>query len=133
MTLAPVPGFPEKPDYSYERTLGNNRGGNRGPQRFMEGVANDRDVPNDFGQGSGSDVAGTGRLSSRSNPSSQFKYPEQTMRERMHVGAASWIEAPSVLAEFVQGSQAGYGMPSYEMEFMDGGRQQRRAGAVVSD
>jgi hypothetical protein len=62
-----------------------------------------------------------------------YKYPEETMRERAHVGSASWIEAPSVLSEFVQGSMAGDGMPSFEYEYNSGGRMNRMNPTVVND
>ena len=41
-----------------------------------------------------------------------IKTPEETTRERAHVGSASWIEAPVALGEFVQGAQSDH--PTFE-------------------
>jgi hypothetical protein len=62
-----------------------------------------------------------------------YKYPEETMRERAHVGSASWIEAPAVLSEFVQGSMSGDGMPAFEYEQNSGGKMNRMNPTVVND
>lgn len=101
MPIAPQNPYPEKPDYVYERKIGENYR-RRGPLRFEEGVATDTDVPNDFQRGmyEGSNTVGRGKV----DPETQFKHAEETMQERAHVGSASWIEAPTVLNEFVQGS-----------------------------
>jgi hypothetical protein len=67
------------------------------------------------------------------NPEMFYKHPEQTMAERAHVGAASWIEAPTVLSEFVQGSVAGDAMPYFEYEYNTGGHMNRPNPTVVYD
>jgi hypothetical protein len=54
-----------------------------------------------------------------------FKEPAQTMRERAHMGSASWIEAPSVLSEFVQGTTSGDGMPEFEYTYNSGAHMNR--------
>lgn len=100
-------GYPD-PETQYERSFAANPPGNKGPLRFEEGVATDTDIPNEFGKGAYGDTAGD----ARGRPFRIFKSPEETARERAHVGSASWIEAPEVLSEFVQGAQADH--PSFE-------------------
>lgn len=34
------------------------------------------------------------------------KWPEETMRERAHVGSAAWVEAPTYLSEFAAGTDS---------------------------
>ena len=91
-------GYPD-PETQYERAIGPDIAGNKGPLRFEEGVATDTDVPNEFGRGAFGDTQGD----ARGRPYTIRKTPEETMRERAHVGSASWIEAPEVLSEFVWG------------------------------
>ena len=67
------------------------------------------------------------------NPEMFYKHAMDTMRERAHVGSASWIEAPTVLSDFVQGAMAGDGMPSFEYEYNTGGKMNRPNPTVVSD
>lgn len=119
-TIAPQNPYPESMRNVFERTVAPSIPGNRGPLRFEEGVATDTDVPRDFGQGAYMDTAPSPMRQNHNNPEMFYKYPEQTMAERAHVGSASWIEAPSVLSEFVQGSIAGDGMPTFEMTYNTG-------------
>jgi hypothetical protein len=98
----------------------------RGPLRFEEGVATDTDIPNDFGQGAYGDCAGDGR-------GRPFTDPATTMRERVHVGSASWIEAPTMLSDFVIGASAGQSGPQFEMELGSEQRLLRLNPAVVQD
>lgn len=94
------------PETGYEAAYAPSIPGNKGPLRFEEGVATDTDIPMEFGKGAYGDTAGsvfTGWPT---------KYPEETMRERAHVGSATWIEAPMSLSEFVQG--AGSDHPTFE-------------------
>jgi hypothetical protein len=67
------------------------------------------------------------------NPEMFYKYAEETMRERAHVGSASWIEAPGVLGEFVQGSMAGDHIPQFEYSYNTGGHMNRPNPTVVYD
>src|SRR5262245_28673044 len=98
------------PASGYEHAMAvNNR--RRGPLRFEEGVATDTDIPNDFGQGAYGDVAGMG-----GRPFTVRKDPAETMRERAHVGSSSWIEAPTMLSDFVIGASAGQRGPEFEVE-----------------
>lgn len=132
MNVAPNPGFPERSPNVFERSLAPSIPGNRGSQQFMEGVASDTDVPNDFGQGAYADTAPSRVRMNHNNPEMFYKYPEQTMAERAHVGSASWIEAPAMLGDFVQGSMSGDGMPTFEYAYNSGGHMNRPAAARVS-
>ena len=95
-----------QPDGGYEVALANNPPGNKGPLRFEEGVATDTDIPFEFGRGAYGDGTGTVYTGTC------WKHSEETMRERAHVGSASWIEAPTELGDFVQGASADH--PSFE-------------------
>jgi hypothetical protein len=106
---------------------------NKGPLRFEEGVATDTDVPRDFAQGAYMDGAPSPMRMNHNNPEMFYKHAEQTMAERAHVGAATWIEAPTVLSEFVQGSVAGDAMPTFEYEYNTGGHMNRPNPTVVYD
>ena len=101
--IAPAPQFPEKPEYVYERKFSPANPGVRGPLRFEEGIATDTDVPDDFMQGMADGyVTPPGRPNHNANV--YEKYPEQTMKERAHVGSAAWTEAPEFLAGFAAGT-----------------------------
>lgn len=134
MTVAPAPMFPEKSPTVFERTLAPSIPGNKGPLRFEEGIATDTDVPADFAQGAYLDTSSApgGRMN-HNNPEMFYKHPMDTMRERAHVGSASWIEAPTVLSDFVQGAMAGDGMPTFEREMNSGGHMNRPNPTVVFD
>lgn len=132
MGIAPNPGFPEKPDYVYERKVAPSVPGNRGPLRFEEGVATDTDVPNDFQQGmSDGYISAPGRPSH--NAKVDTKPAQQTMAERAHVGSAAWVEAPTYLSEFAHGSFSDYAEIEYEEVFRSGGHYMRPNPAVVQD
>lgn len=133
MNVAPAPQFPERSPNVFERSMAPSIPGNRGPLRFEEGVATDTDVPNDFARGAYADTSSAPGRQNHNNPEMFYKYPEETMRERAHVGSSSWIEAPTVLSEFVQGSMAGDGMPSFEYEYNSGGHMNRMNPTVVND
>lgn len=132
MGIAPAPGFPEKPDYTYERKMAPSIPGNRGPLRFEEGVATDTDVPNDFQQG-----MGDGYITAPGRPNHNMKVDtkdaQQTMQERAHVGSASWVEAPTYLGEFAHGSFSDYAEITYEEVIRSGGHYMRPNPAVVDD
>ncbi len=133
MNISPAPMFPERSPNFFERSLGPSIPMNKGPLRFEEGVATDTDVPNDFGKGAYFDTMSSPMRMNHNNPEMFYKYPMETMRERAHVGSASWIEAPTVLSEFVQGAMAGDQMPMFEREFNTGGHMNRPNPTVVSD
>lgn len=132
MTVAPNPMFPEKGVNVFERNFAPSIPGNKGPLRFEEGVATDTDVPHDFAQGAYMDTAPYGRAS-HNNPEAFYKHAMDTMRERAHVGSASWIEAPTVLSDFVQGSMSGDAMPQFEYAFNTGAHMNRPNPTVVND
>ena len=116
------------PASGYEHVMAVNTA-RRGPLRFEEGVATDTDIPNDFGQGAYGDCGGDGR----GRPFWPMKSPQETTRERAHVGSASWIEAPTMLSDFVIGASIGQGPPSFERELGSETRIRRIHPAVVSD
>ena len=133
VNVAPAPKFPERSPNVFERAMAPSIPMNKGPLRFEEGVATDTDVPNDFAVGAYMDTSSSPMRQNHNNPEMFYKHPEQTMRERAHVGSASWIEAPSVLSEFVQGSMAGDGMPTFEYEYNTGAHMNRPNATVVND
>jgi hypothetical protein len=120
-------GYPP-PEVQYERDIAVNTK-RRGPLRFEEGVVSDTDIPNEFGRGAYGDTAGNGR----GRPVWQIKTPQETTRERAHMGSASWIEAPTMLSDFVIGVQAGQGLPEWELEYGSERRLYRPNIAVVQD
>ena len=119
-TIAPQNPYPESMRNVFERTMAPSIPGNRGPLRFEEGVATETEVTYDFGEGAYMDTAPAPGRQNHNNREMFYKPAEQTMQERAHVGSASWIEAPAVLSEFVQGSVAGDGMPQFEMSYNSG-------------
>lgn len=130
--IAPVPQFPERMTPVYERKMSPAQPGLRGPLRFEEGVATDTDVPQEFQNGA---FQGYNTPAGRPNHNQNVfeKFPEETMRERAHVGSAAWVEAPDYLNEFAQGSFADYAEASFEEVIRDGGHQYRVNPAVVED
>lgn len=133
MTVGPAPMFPEKGSPIFERNYAPSIPGNKGPLRFEEGVATDTDVPRDFAKGAYMDTAPAPTRMNHNNHEAFFKYAEETMRERAHVGSAAWVEAPEVLSDFVQGSMSGDGMPQFEYVYNNGAHQARPNHTVVYD
>ena len=117
-----------QPASGYEHVMAVNTA-RRGPLRFEEGVATDTDIPNDFGRGAYGDTMGDGR----GRPFWPIKGPGETMRERAHVGSASWIEAPTMLNDFVIGASIGQGPPQFEYEVGSEQRLYRINPAQVND
>jgi hypothetical protein len=132
MTIAPEPRFPEKTPTSYDRKMAAAMPGQRGPLRFEEGIATDTDVPAQFTNGA---MQGYMPAAGRSNRNANVfeKFPEETMRERAHVGSAAWVEAPLHLEEFAAGAFADHGDNRIEEVFMNGAHQQKLNPAVVQD
>lgn len=114
-------------EQQYEHAIAVNTA-RRGPLRFEEGVATDTDIPGEFGRGAYGDSAGAGGY-----PFTCRKDPGETMRERAHVGSAAWIEAPTMLSDFVIGAQAGTNGPEFEVEVGSERRIHRISPATVSD
>jgi hypothetical protein len=120
-------GYPD-PEVQYEHAVAMNLT-RRGPLRFEEGVATDTDIPNDFGLGAYGDTQGDGR----GRPFTVVKDPMTTMRERAHVGSSTWIEAPTMLSDFVIGASVGQNGPEFEMEIGSEQRLYRINPAMVQD
>jgi hypothetical protein len=131
-TFAPQNPFPEKGTPVFERKAAPSITGNKGPLRFEEGVATDTDVPNDFARGAYQDTAPKPGRPNQTNPQFFHKSAEETTRERAHVGSASWVEAPEVLGDFVQGASSGQSMPTFEYAYNSGGYQARPSAVRVS-
>jgi hypothetical protein len=106
--------------------------GLRGPLRFEEGIATDTDVPSDFqvGLDQGYDTP-AGRPNHNTNVFE--KYPDETMKQRAHVGSAAWVEAPTYLGEFSQGNFGDHSQVVIEEVIRSGGRYQRMNPAQVAD
>src|SRR4051812_34397478 len=117
-----------RPESGFETAIAVNNV-RRGPLRFEEGVATDTDIPNDFGLGAYGDTAGD----ARGRPSVLRKDEATTMRERVHVGSASWIEAPTMLHDFIIGASVGQSGPVFEMELGSEQRMVRINPAQVFD
>jgi hypothetical protein len=130
--IAPAPMFPERAPQMYDRKFSPAQAGERGPARFQEGVGTDTDVPNEFAKG-----AMQGYVSAPGRPNRNMnvyeKWPEETLRERAHVGSAAWIEAPTFLGEFAHGGFTDRGELRYEMDVRSGGRYNRLNPTVVDD
>jgi hypothetical protein len=124
-TFAPQNPFPERGTNVFERKMAPSIPGNKGDLRFEEGVATDTDVPNDFAKGAYQDTAGLHAHKSMQSPETFYKHAADTMRERAHVGSASWVEAPEVLSDFVTGAQSGEGQPTFEYAYNSGLREAR--------
>jgi hypothetical protein len=133
MNVAPAPMFPEKHSPMFERSLAPSIPMNKGPLRFQEGVATDTDVPRDFQRGAYFDTSPSPMRMNQPNPENVYKRAYETMQERAHVGSASWVEAPEVLGEFVQGSMAGDNMPQFEYSYNSGYHMNRPNHTVVYD
>jgi hypothetical protein len=130
--IAPTPEFPERTGSTYERKISAAQPGMRGPLRFEEGIATDTDVPNDFVLGIQQGYSSAaGRPNRKDNVLE--KLPEETMKERAHVGSAAWVEAPTFLGEFSQGSFSDYAEAVIEEEIRSGSHYTRVNPATVID
>lgn len=129
MTLAPAPSVPQQISSVYEVKEAPNMPGGRGPLRFEEGLGTDTDIPNEFVEG----MMQGYRTDPRGHNVNVYEKPaEQTTRERVHVGSASWTESPTYLAGFMGGAS-----PEAEQNYIqvnrDGGSYHRRNAAMVTD
>ena len=128
--LAPTAIPPSQASTFYERKEAANYA-RRGPLRFEEGIATDTSVPNDFIVGVRQGIVpAPGRPNHNANV--YEKPAAETMQERAHLGSASWVEAPSFLGAFAQGTS-----PEAEQRYIqttvDGSRYERRNPAQVND
>lgn len=112
--LAPAPSFPERVPTYYERKQAPDATGQQGPARFYEGLATDTDLPNEFSNGA---MQGYRTAPGRPNHNANVyeKFPAETMRERDHVGSASWPEGPTYLSEFANGTDTVRAERQYQM------------------
>jgi len=113
MAIAPTPQVPERSGNTYDRKMASAVPGQRGPLRFQEGIGTDTDVPQEFGKGAAQGYTPAAGRPNRNAPV-HTKPAEETMRERAHVGSASWIEATDFLQEFSNGSFQDYAEPTIE-------------------
>ena len=132
MSISPAPRFPESADTVYDRKMAGAVPGQRGPLRFEEGIATDTDVPQSITEGA---MHGYMPAPGRPNRNANVfeKLPEETMRERAHVGSAAWVEAPQNLNDFAAGAFADHGDNRFEEVFLSGARQAALNPAVVQD
>lgn len=131
MGISPSNIPPERSPQSFQRTMGPDVAGGRGPLRFEEGIATDTDVPDDFQQGMGDGYMTGPGSPNHNNPDSQYKHADQVMQERAHVGSAAWMDAPSVLSEFVGGVTED--PVTYPLVRRSGGRYERQSPETVTD
>lgn len=130
--IGPSPMYPERPGTYYERKFSPAFPGNRGPLRFEEGVATDTDVPADFQIGAMQGyLTAPGRINN--NAKVDTKWPEETVKQRAHVGSAAWVEAPTFLGEFARGTTTQIAERRYEQSVRDGLSYRRLNPAVVFD
>jgi len=101
--LGPVILPPERQGTTYEAKGAPNAPGGRGPLRFESGTATDTDVPSEFVNGirQGYETA-PGRPNNNKNVFE--KWPEETVRERAHMGSSAWTSAPTMLGDFAEGA-----------------------------
>ena len=134
MAIAPTPQFPENMGNVFEEKMAPSIPGNRGPLRFEEGLATDTDIPSDFQRGMMEAEQGVGG-GNHVDPNTQYKHADETLRERAHVGSASWVDSPGYLNDFASGSSEGNEI-TYVMEDRGMGLGQRYENvnaAVVRD
>lgn len=134
VNLAPTPSFPERDRgaVNYE-SKGAGNSARRGPLRFEEGLATDTDVPNDFTLGVMQGYR-TAPGSPNHNANVFIKTAEETMRERAHMGSASWVDSATMVGDFTHGMNVnGNASRRFEQVNRSGGRYERLHGAVVSD
>jgi hypothetical protein len=128
--LAPDPRFPERVKNPYLSKMGENTE-RHGLLRFEEGLASDTDVPDQFIYGA---MQGYETAPGRPNHNKNVyeKPAAETMRERAHVGSATWPEAPTYLGGFAAGAHND-GEVQYVMVKRDGGHQNRPNPIRVTD
>jgi hypothetical protein len=129
--FAPTPHFPERLTPVWEGKMGVNTE-RRGPLRFEEGIATDTDIPNGFRDGI---MQGYGTAPGRPNHNQKVdtKYPQETLRERAHVGSSSWVEAPTFRSEFAHGAVGDHGVVEFEQINRGESKHIRANYATVTD
>lgn len=132
--LAPAPTFPERVPTYYERKGAPDAAGQQGPARFYEGLASDTDLPSEFSNGASQGYITGSRPNHNKNV--YEKWPDETMRERAHVGSSAWPEAPTYLNEFATGTDSVAAEVRYQEVMRGSGlgrRWMRRSPAEVMD
>ena len=128
--IAPVAVPPSVVSTVYERKMAPDMSGGRGPLRFEEGLATDTDLPMEFVNGAHQGyVTAPGRPNHNQNV--YEKWPDETMRERVHVGSASWVEAPTYLGAFAGGTSAEAERRYIQVDRNGGGYRRRNASQVT--
>jgi hypothetical protein len=127
--IAPVAVPPSVVSTVYERKMAPDAPGGRGRMYFEEGIATDTDVPNDFVLGA---HQGYTPAPGRPNHNANEKWPDETMRERVHVGSAAWVEAPQYLGAFSGGAST-EAERTYIQVNRDGSEYRRRNAAQIND
>ena len=127
--LAPAAVPPSQVSAVYERKMAPDMPGGRGPLRFEEGLATDTDLPFEFVNGMRQGYVTDSRGHNRNV---YEKSAQETMQERIHVGSASWVEAPTYLAGFAGGA-SNEAERNYIQVNQGEGRKQRRSPAQVLD
>src|SRR5690348_14347559 len=132
--LAPAPRFPERDrgavNYEAKGAANPER---RGPLRFEEGIATDTDVPSDFELGA---MQGYRTAPGRPNHNGNvfIKTPAETLKQRAHVGSATWIDSADMLGDFMHGVGVNSNSARrFEEVQRSGGRYERLHGAIISD
>ena len=128
--LAPTAVPPSQASSFYERKVAVNNA-RRGPLRFEEGIATDTAVPGDFVVGV---QQGTMPAPGRPNHNANVyeKPAAETMQERAHLGSAAWVEAPTYLGAFSDGT-TGEAEQRFIQVDRSGARYERRNPAQVTD
>lgn len=127
--LAPTALPPSVQSSVYERKMAPDAPGGRGPLRFEEGLATDTDLPFEFVNGMRQGYV----TDSRGHNANVYEKPAaETMRERVHVGSAAWVEAPTYLSGF-SGGTSNEAERNYIQVDRSGGRYERHNPAQVRD
>lgn len=133
MGLAPNPKFPETAGHHYDVKTAPNTPGGRGPLRFEEGIVTDTSVPADFSRGVMEVQKSAPGRQNHVDPATQFKHADETLRERSHLGSASWTDSNDMRGNFAHGSFTDAAEVKYEEVTRSGGRQARSAPSRVTD
>lgn len=132
MGLAPAPMFPERAPTGFEVNNVSGAPSGPGPLYFEEGLGTDTDIPSNFQLGA---MQGYQTPPGRSNHNVPvfIKTPQETMSERAHVGSAAWVEAPTMLRDFAQGSFSDAAEVRFEEVIRPGTRMARQNAASIQD
>lgn len=102
----------------------------RGPLRFEEGLGTDPALGPEFMRGVQQGMPAPGSMNHNANV--YEKSAQETTQERLHPGSAAWVEAPTYLGAFADGTSP-EAEQKYIMTDRSGGRYERRNAAQVTD